>query len=1245
MESWARATTIEYVSGRDNVKRVLLTALLAAISLVLLPAASSFAAKTHKYIETIGHPAGGEGTHWGGSMWDVSVEESTGNIFVGHTPGSGPNVQTYTTAVLGPNGELPSGVTDPYRIIIAATTGKTIEYLGIDVDNSPTSPSQGDLYVADVYHEAVEKFALNPASEEYELEQSLSAVEPVAVAVDDEGNVFVADRQSQVIDKYDSDGQADGQIPIGFFPRDVAVDSEGSLYVQEAGSNPGNRASVVKFTANASGEIEPGTQPVEIVSGDGRKPSSNPTAIEVDRSTDELYVGFRDYVQQFDTDGDLAGEFGLGDLRNSSGIVINGQTGRVYVVDHDDNTVLIFGPTVIAPDVTTGTATDVLPTSVTLSGTVSAAGGLDASCEFQYVDDASFQENGFQGAPTAPCDPAGPFTGTDTETVGAEVSGLVSQTLYHYRLIGTSDNGITRDKAQTFFTPGPPRIDDQAISAVGATTAAFTASINPSAEPTSYVFEYVSQADFEVGGYANALEVPVGGEDIGSGFEGVAVSQAVGGLLSATNYLFRVMATNPLGSTPGPDQFFTTTSTQGFVLPDGRAFEQVTPTDKNGTAPSGSAGLVQAALDGSGVTFASGGGIPGSEGAQQYPTYLAYRGADWTTRGLLPPAIDGSAGAVLGWSEDLSQSYALLSPIPAAPTAFLQSDTETNTPRTIIPEGASQSESEFYYIGSSTDSTSVFFESTSQLLPGAVKGSNLYVWDRASGELTLAGALNSGTAPNKGVFVVAPSAAAGRYTQPLHAVSSDGTRVFFADTASSQLYVRENPKQFQSALGGGGECVEPEMACTVQLTASQRTTPDPKGKKPATFWGATPSGSIAFFTSSGKLTDDATTGPNDEGNDLYAYELGSGELTDLTPDPVDVNGAEVQGVLGYSDDGDYVYFAANGVFDSAPGKGTCSGGLSSGTGKCSLYLWHAGEITFISQLQLGSGETSDGANWQTGRNASREGKSSRVSAGGEALLFRSQLRLTSYDNEGVSEFYRYSAVDQDLHCVSCDPSGHSPLGGANLQSSETTRTIPNPSSILTRNLSADGNRVFFESPDRLVAADINGIGSCPWVFENHTAHGATRFCQDVYEWEAKGTGSCHSDFQNGGCLYLISTGTSAEPSYFGDASPSGDDVFIFTEQSLVGQDDDQIVDIYDARVGGGIPSQFPSPPPPPCEGEACKGAVPPSPASQSPGSATFSGPGNQKSAAKKKRKHHQKKAKKKKKKAHHKRHATSRKHG
>jgi hypothetical protein len=163
--------------------------------------------------------------------------------------------------------------------------------------------------------------------------------------------------------------------------------------------------------------------------------------------------------------------------------------------------------------------------------------------------------------------------------------------------------------------------------------------------------------------------------------------------------------------------------------------------------------------------------------------------------------------------------------------------------------------------------------------------------------------------------------------------------------------------------------------------------------------------------------------------------------------------------------------------------------------------------------------------------------------------------------------------------------------------------------ILTRNLSDSGDQIFFESPDQLVTSDLNSAAGCAKFFNKI---GEEIFpCLDVYEWEADGAGTCRSESQNGGCLFLLSTGASSEPSYLADASASGDDVFIYTGQPLVSQDKDQLVDLYDVRVGGGIGAQNP-PSVTPCLGEGCKeGAKQSSPASP-PGSSTFSGPPNPK---------------------------------
>src|SRR4029077_1915800 len=261
-----------------------------------------------------------------------------------------------------------------------------------------------------------------------------------------------------------------------------------------------------------------------------------------------------------------------------------------------------------------------------------------------------------------------------------------------------------------------------------------------------------------------------------------------------------------------------------------------------------------------------------------------------------------------------------------------------------------------------------------------------------------------------------------------------------------------------------------------------------------------------------------------------------------------------------SGDGAYVYFARSG------------GGL---------YVWHDGTTSFIATSR-------NQDNWTTADFylSHRHPKVSRVSSDGRFLLF------TGSDGQ----LDRYDAVHGRLACVSCAPSGAPPASPATLSSIGTIISSPEPAIVL-RNLSSDGSLVFFESPDALLPRDTNGV-------------------QDVYEWEQQGVGSCQGSSESfsaasGGCLYLVSSGRSSEASFFADASASGNDVFFFTDQPLVGQDQDGLVDVYDARVGGGLVAQNPPAAAVPCEGEGCKSGVAGAPVFGVPVSASFAGAGNQ----------------------------------
>ena len=254
---------------------------------------------------------------------------------------------------------------------------------------------------------------------------------------------------------------------------------------------------------------------------------------------------------------------------------------------------------------------------------------------------------------------------------------------------------------------------------------------------------------------------------------------------------------------------------------------------------------------------------------------------------------------------------------------------------------------------------------------------------------------------------------------------------------------------------------------------------------------------------------------------------------------------------------------------------------------------------------------------------SPDGSHFRVVGNGTVLL-ASTRQLTSYDNSGPTcvvetdgtltpgscrEVYRYHPGDPAVTCVSCDSVGAAPQGSAVIAFVDPAASVTERVSTgeLTRNVSADGNRVFFQTTDKLVAADVNGDQSCP----TGGYESPKRSCIDAYEWEANGTGSCHSSADNGGCVYLLSTGTSSDPSYFVDASTSGNDVFIRTTDRLVPQDKDNLYDLYDVRVDGGLASQHLASPPP-CDSNAgaCEGPGSATPPVTGAGSGSFKGPNN-----------------------------------
>jgi len=150
----------------------------------------------------------------------------------------------------------------------------------------------------------------------------------------------------------------------------------------------------------------------------------------------------------------------------------------------------------------------------------------------------------------------------------------------------------------------------------------------------------------------------------------------------------------------------------------------------------------------------------------------------------------------------------------------------------------------------------------------------------------------------------------------------------------------------------------------------------------------------------------------------------------------------------------------------------------------------------------------------------------------------------------AGELYRYSTANNSLVCISCTPAGVTATGPASFGAAGGGSYAPPGTGV---NMSSDGSRIFFDSPDPLVASDVNTGSFSNGLF------GGVSLSEDVYEWE-------------NGTVSLISDGRSATGSVLGGTTLNGNDVFFTTLSSLVPGDGDGFDDVYDARVGGGFPA-------------------------------------------------------------------------
>ena len=270
----------------------------------------------------------------------MAIDAGTGDFYVFDTdstagsPGAyvekfdslGNPIPSFGTAGKIDGSESPSGAFLEYGegSVLGLPVGLPLQ---IAVDNDPTSPSYQDVYVADIEHEVVDKF---DSSGNYLSHLAAPIVSGISVDPAN-GDVYTVSLFGTV-EVWDASG---GQLSsfateegFGLKPHGIAADSSGNAYVTN-----GEETKVY----DSSGVFVKALDP-------------NPSfGVAVDPADDHVYVDERNRVVEFDTTGTQAGEaIGSDVLSNSVSLGVN--AGRMVVTNGGIGKVSLFGAPSTPPE-------------------------------------------------------------------------------------------------------------------------------------------------------------------------------------------------------------------------------------------------------------------------------------------------------------------------------------------------------------------------------------------------------------------------------------------------------------------------------------------------------------------------------------------------------------------------------------------------------------------------------------------------------------------------------------------------------------------------------------------------------------------------------------------------------------------------------------------------------------------------------------------------------------------------------
>lgn len=344
---------------------------------------------------------------------------------------------------------------------------------GIAVDDDPTSPSSGDVYVVDGSQGVVDKFS---ATGEFIFQLRVASV--TGVAVDPSGDVWIRASNLEYTNLQEFDNAVENKpmtSPMAFpsrFSSTVAVDSEDNLYLGEYTSEVG------KFTDTGT-ELGDG----EVCGG-----SCNATGLAIDPTTNDLFIDRTTFIAQYGPFGEpfeVPIEASKPDtLGNGAGIAVSTFNHDVYVADAgaDDVVVFAYGPDPEAPE--TLSPREVKSKSAVFRGKLSPH---STPVKLKYYFEYNTGSSCAGGSVTSVREGEG--------AVEEEVGALEPSTEYTYCLVAENDFGSESGSPVAPFStpPAAPEVISESATNETPGKGVLEAAINPENQETNYSFEYSTE--------------------------------------------------------------------------------------------------------------------------------------------------------------------------------------------------------------------------------------------------------------------------------------------------------------------------------------------------------------------------------------------------------------------------------------------------------------------------------------------------------------------------------------------------------------------------------------------------------------------------------------------------------------------------------------------------------------------------------------------------------------------------------